>query len=80
MLQLRPYQVEGVDRFLSTPTPHRYFLAWDMDAGKTYAALAAIERLKPERVLFIVPAIVRPNWHRFWKSLESPKRASRPLR
>lgn len=64
MLPLRPYQMEGVRRFLETPAPHRYFLAWEMRAGKSAGALRAAYAVDAKRTLIVAPAMTRQNWGR----------------
>lgn len=61
---LRPYQQEGVERFLAMPAPHRFLLAWTMGSGKSLASLIAMKEAKVQRLLIICPAIVRQVWLR----------------
>lgn len=64
MLELRPYQLAAVEKFLSRPGPRRLFLAHKMRGGKTYTSMGVLRQVMPERALFIVPAMVRPTWTR----------------
>jgi superfamily II DNA or RNA helicase len=65
--RLFPYQLEGVRRFLSAG---RLLLADDMGLGKTAQAIACCHALwsadKAKRGLLIVPASLKPQWHREW--------------
>lgn len=64
MLKLRGYQQRALEIFGSLPKPARYFLAWDMGAGKTLAAIAIARTFVRKRTLVVCPAIVRENWVR----------------
>lgn len=70
MLKLRGYQQRALEIFAELPKPARYFLAWDMGAGKTLAAITIARTFDRERTLVVCPAIVRENWvrelHRHW--------------
>lgn len=59
MLELRPYQKEGVEFLLQV---RRGLLADDMGLGKTVQALTACHRLEAKRVLIICPATVKRVW------------------
>ncbi len=65
--KLYPYQIEGVRRFF---TEGRLLLADDMGLGKTAQAIAACHALwrtgKVRRGLIVVPASLKPQWHREW--------------
>jgi SNF2 family DNA or RNA helicase len=67
--KLYPYQLEGVERFL---THGRLLLADDMGLGKTTQAIAACHVLqrskKVRRGLLIVPAARKPQWVREWQA------------
>lgn len=67
--QLYPYQLEGVQRFL---TRGRLLLADDMGLGKTTQAIAASHALFRAgcvtRVLLIVPTPLKSQWKREWES------------
>jgi hypothetical protein len=58
-IELRPYQRPGVERLLKQG---RLALAWEMSAGKSFAEIAALQEVNPERYLMVCPAIVRPMW------------------
>lgn len=60
----RPYQIEGIQRFLDRPLPMRFFFAWEMGAGKTFASLLAMQKAGVKTLLIICPAIVRDTWGR----------------
>jgi superfamily II DNA or RNA helicase len=66
--KLYPYQLEGVERFLRNG---RLLLADDMGLGKTTQAIAACHALfragRVRRGLVIVPASLKPQWHREWQ-------------
>lgn len=64
MLKLRGYQQRALEIVAGLPKPARLFLAWDMGAGKTLAAIAIARTFKRHRVLVVCPAIVRENWVR----------------
>ncbi len=65
--KLYPYQVQGVERFLSRG---RLLLADDMGLGKTTQAIAACHALHgsglARRGILIVPASLKPQWKREW--------------
>lgn len=67
--KLYPYQLEGVERFI---THGRLLLADDMGLGKTTQAIAACHVLhrskKVRRGLLIVPAALKPQWVREWQA------------
>ncbi|MET0790309.1 MAG: DEAD/DEAH box helicase [Polyangiaceae bacterium] len=67
--KLYPYQLEGVERFI---THGRLLLADDMGLGKTTQAIAACHVLqrskKVGRGLLIVPAALKPQWVREWQA------------
>lgn len=67
--KLYPYQLEGVERFL---TEGRLLLADDMGLGKTTQAIAACHALHAgkqiRRGLLIVPAALKPQWVREWQA------------
>jgi SNF2-related domain/Helicase conserved C-terminal domain len=66
---LFPYQREGVARFVASG---RLLLADDMGLGKTAQAIAACHALfaagKIHRVLIVLPAPLKPQWEREWRS------------
>jgi len=62
--RLRPYQRQGVDKFLATPAPQRQIFAWCLGAGKTGGAIVAARELDAKRILVVCPALVRPAWMR----------------
>jgi hypothetical protein len=66
---LFPYQREGVARFVATG---RLLLADDMGLGKTAQAIAACHALFAagaiQRVLIVLPAPLKPQWEREWRS------------
>ena len=66
---LYPYQIEGVERFL---TGCQLLLADDMGLGKTAQAIAATDLLwrsrRIKRGLIIAPASLKPQWAREWAS------------
>ena len=61
-LELRPYQVEAIDRIVERGN---LLLALTMGAGKTVAAVAAIRRLRRQRVVDcgVVFALKSTKWH-----------------
>lgn len=67
--RLFPYQHEGVQRFFERG---RLLLADDMGLGKTAQAIAACHALwhtgRVRRGLIVVPAALKPQWHREWQS------------
>lgn len=62
MAELRWYQTKAVEIFATLPEPRRYFLPWDMGAGKTLGAIAIAKAYNRKRVLIVAPALVRENW------------------
>ncbi|MBK6533891.1 MAG: DEAD/DEAH box helicase [Deltaproteobacteria bacterium] len=70
--KLYPYQVQGVERFLSRG---RLLLADDMGLGKTTQAIAACHALHgaglARRGILIVPASLKPQWKREWDATTS---------
>lgn len=68
MLQLYPYQEEGVRFLMEKPDalnrkPHRY-LADEQGLGKTIQAIEAAKRLKLKNGIIICPVQVKYNWAR----------------
>ncbi len=67
--RLYPYQLEGVEAFLSRG---RLLLADDMGLGKTAQAIAACNALwragSVARGLLVVPASLKPQWAREWRA------------
>jgi len=67
--ELFPYQREGVARFLASG---RLLLADDMGLGKTAQAIAACHALfaagKIRRALVVLPAPLKPQWEREWRT------------
>jgi len=64
MAALRWYQTRAVEIFESLPEPRRYFLPWDMGAGKTLGAISIAKAYNRQKVLIIAPALIRENWRR----------------
>lgn len=64
MAALRWYQEKAVEIFGSLPEPRRYFLPWDMGAGKTLGAISIAKAYNRKKVLIIAPALVRETWRR----------------
>jgi SNF2-related domain/Helicase conserved C-terminal domain len=66
---LFPYQREGVARFVASG---RLLLADDMGLGKTAQAIAACHALfaagEIQRVIIVLPAPLKPQWEREWRS------------
>lgn len=58
---LRPYQERELSKWRARPDK-RLLLAWEMGGGKTYAVLHALHESRPETLLCVVPAILRPLW------------------
>jgi hypothetical protein len=67
--KLYPYQREGVERIVRAG---RLLLADDMGLGKTVQAAAACHALfhggRVRRGILIVPASLKPQWHREWQA------------
>lgn len=65
--KLYPYQIEGVQRFISV---ERLLLADDMGLGKTIQAIASSHVLfksgKIKKGLLVVPAALKAQWSREW--------------
>jgi superfamily II DNA or RNA helicase len=61
---LRPYQCEGVEKFLSTGHPERQVFSWPPGSGKTGAAITAARELGAKTIIVVAPAMVRPAWGR----------------
>jgi superfamily II DNA or RNA helicase len=64
MAALRWYQKKAVEIFGTLPEPRRYFLPWDMGAGKTLGAISIAKAYNRQKVLIIAPALIRENWRR----------------
>lgn len=60
--QLRPYQVEGVEKLLALPCLYGSILADQPGVGKTPTAIELINRRKPQSAAIIVPASLRCKW------------------
>jgi SNF2 family DNA or RNA helicase len=58
---LKPYQVEAVDKMVSTK---RILVAYEMGLGKTPMTIAAIERLEPKRTLVLCLASLKYQWQK----------------
>ncbi len=59
MFNLRPYQVEGIEKLASS---NRFFLFDDPGMGKTVQAIRAIDKVGAKNALIIVPASIVPQW------------------
>lgn len=64
MAALRWYQEKAVKIFGILPEPKRFFLPWDMGAGKTLGAIAIARAYNRKKVLIVAPAMVRDTWRR----------------
>jgi SNF2 family DNA or RNA helicase len=58
---LKPYQVEAVDKMVSTK---KMLVAYEMGLGKTPMTIAAIESLQPERTLVLCLASLKYQWQK----------------
>lgn len=58
---LRPYQRAFVEK-LTARADKRLIFWGGTAAGKTFASIAAAKACNAERILVVVPAMVRPNW------------------
>jgi superfamily II DNA or RNA helicase len=61
---LRPYQLEAIQKFTSTASPHKLLLSHEMGAGKTFTAIKAAQTVGAQNILVVAPAIVRLAWGR----------------
>jgi SNF2 family DNA or RNA helicase len=60
---LFPFQQEGIDFLLNSPSRHLY-LADDMGLGKTVQGICFLNAINAKNVLIVVPASLRLNWVR----------------
>ena len=58
---LKPYQVEAVDKMV---TSSKMLVAYEMGLGKTPMTIAAIERLQPEKTLVLCLASLKYQWQK----------------
>lgn len=71
---LRPFQEEGVNSLINSPSSHNY-LADAMGLGKSIQALAYANAIGAESLLIICPASLRLNWLReasIWYDVSKP--------
>lgn len=64
IVDLYPYQKQGVEFLSSSAYPPHFYLADDMGLGKTRQVVEAAARLGAKRILILCPAAVKSNWRK----------------